>query len=245
MKSKLILILFAIFFVGFVSASMPTLGVFKQGEDIELKQTCSINATFCTNCNISSVDYPNGSRLLSDVQMTKRIGDFNYTILGVDVSELGQYRINGYCRLEPDVMKNWVYFIEVTPTGQSFDSGQGFVSLGLLAAILAIMFFFMILGFKFTENDKTKPLALLFVVIAMFLAIYSLQLGLNYSVDILEYEGLTDMQSTIYISILWLVSGISIISFILMVFGFLREFGKGKMIKNYGEGFDPISQTYQ
>lgn len=245
MKYKLTLLLFALFFVSMVSASMPELGVFKLNSDIELKQTCSINATFCDNCNISSIDYPNGSIMLSNVQMTKRIGDFNYTISGANISSVGEYRVNGYCRVEPDVMKNWVYWFEVTPTGQSFDSGQGFVSLGILAAVLALMFFFTILGFKFSDNDKTLPLALFFIVIAMFLAVYSLQLGLNYSVDILEYEGLTSMQSTIYISILWLVSGVAIISFILMVFGFIREFGKGKMMKDYGEGFDPISQTYK
>lgn len=75
--------------------------------------------------------------------------------------------------------------------------------------------------------------------------LYALQLGLQYSVDILEYPGLSDLQSSIYVSVLYLITFVGLISFIFMMMAFIREFGKGKMMKNFGEGFDPITQTYK
>jgi len=246
---KISLLILSIFFISLasfsVSASAPYLGVFEQDTQVELIQTCILNNTFCDACNVTSLLFPNGTTAELGVAMTKRSGDFNFTLQNNFTQAIGQYYVNGLCTTGTDAMNTWVYFLDITPTGQLFDSGQGFVSLGILGGVLALMFFFFILGFKFSEDDNTKPLALLFIVISIFLALYSLQLGLNFSVDILQYDGITDMQRAIYLSILWLVSGIGIISFILMTFGFVREFGKGKMMHDYGEGFDPISQTYR
>ena len=85
--------------------------------EIELKQTCVINGTFCDSCNISSVDYPNGSRIISDIAMTKRISDFNYTLNENLVNVIGRYRVNGYCDYGSDVRRTWVYYLDVTPSG--------------------------------------------------------------------------------------------------------------------------------
>ena len=63
-----------------VNASIPNLGIFRTDDSIELIQSCVINGTFCTSCNISSVDYPNGTRAVKNIVMTKRTGDFNYTL---------------------------------------------------------------------------------------------------------------------------------------------------------------------
>lgn len=141
MKYKLTLLLFALLFVSMVSASMPTLGVFQYNEDIELRQTCAINASFCDNCNISSIDYPNGIPAIQNVQMTKRVGDFNYTLNSSYTGQLGQYRVNGYCRVEPDVMKNWVYYFDVTPNGEEPNQAKTLfyvVSLCILVVFLLL-----------------------------------------------------------------------------------------------------------
>ena len=245
MMKKYQILLLMVFLVTTVSAATPYLGVFEQDGSVELIQTCVLNNTFCDACNVTSVLFPNGTTEELNLVMTKRSGDFNHTLISNYSASNGQYYINGLCTTGTDALNTWVYFYDISPTGKSFDSGQGFVSLGILGSILAMAFFFIFLGFKFNDDPNTKPLALFFGVIAMFLIFYGLQLGLSYSVDIVQYEGLTNMQGTLYISVIWLVSGMAIISFILMCLAFVREFGKGKMMHDYGEGFDPISQTYR
>ena len=109
-KKNIGLFIFLFLALPLISSSVPSLGYFEHGEDIELKQTCTINGTFCDLCNISSVDYPNGNRILTDISMTKRAGDFNYTLDGTYTEDTtGMYKVNGYCKFGDDVIKNWVY----------------------------------------------------------------------------------------------------------------------------------------
>jgi len=135
-----------ILLIGIVSASAPNLGVFQIDREIELKQTCTINGTFCDLCNISSVDYPNGSIVVSDISMTKRnAGDFNYTLIGASVSTLGKYRVSGFCDYGSDVRKTWVYYFDVTYTGEKVSLSNGIIVIAFL--ILAIIC--LVLGYNF------------------------------------------------------------------------------------------------
>jgi|TARA_Y100000034_G_scaffold105834_1_gene133483 lysylphosphatidylglycerol synthetase-like protein (DUF2156 family) len=145
---KLLLIFGVLFMLSLVSAAAPSLGVFKVNQDIELRQTCTINGTFCDLCNISSVDYPNGSRIISDVVLTKRAGDFNYTLNSTYVTDLGVYKNNGYCKYGSDVIKNWVYYFEVTNTGEKV-SGTNTI---LVAAFLILTIVCLVLGFTFKTD---------------------------------------------------------------------------------------------
>ena len=133
---KLLLLFSVLFFIGIVSAAIPNLGTFTLNESIELKQTCTINGSFCDYCNISSVDYPNGSIAVSDVTMTKRTGDFNYTLLSNYTQDLGVYRVNGFCNFGTDVLKNWAYYFEVTRTGSILSTGESIIYVIFLIAIV-------------------------------------------------------------------------------------------------------------
>lgn len=222
--------------------------VFEKNVDDNLILTCSDNVldTTCSplfNCTIN-VNYPNGTIHYNDTTLT-RIGNGRYSLSVRNLTSLGFYKYKYECTNGTASGVSDDLYFKVTESGQVFSEAQGLGGLGIIISIIAISFFFMILGFRLSKNNqKALPLTLLFVVIAIFLVIYALVLGLSYSVDILEYDGLSNMQSAIFVSVLFLIGGIGIISFILMTFGFLREFGKGRMMKNYGEGFDPITQTY-
>jgi amino acid transporter len=239
MTNKIYILFFSLIILSSVaSAQLESLGTFKQSEEILLKQLCAN----CTYVNITSINYPNGSTAIGQQQMQVSNNEYYYLLDSEYTNDLGRYNVNGFGNPDGSV-DVWAYYFDVTTTGKTFSDAQGLSGLGIFGGSIALMFFFMILGFKFTETSK--PLALFFVVISVFMAIYSLQLGITYATGILEWEGLTNTQTTVYTLILYLVSGIALISFILMSIAFLREFGKGNMMKNYGAGFDPISQTYQ
>ena len=144
--NKIILCFVFLFLIGIVSASAPTLGVFKQNSVVELKQTCVINGTFCDSCNISSVDYPNGTIIISDVGMTKRNGDFNFTLNSTNTNLIGQYRVNGFCDFGADVRKTWVYYFDVTFNGIRNTTSQSII---YIITFLGLLFLFSILIFSF------------------------------------------------------------------------------------------------
>ena len=245
-KFKIIGLIFSIFLLSFVSAVEPEF-IFEKDKDAILVFSCNDGTTGerCNtnfNCNIN-INYPNGTSLANN-SLTTRVGNGLYTLPLENLTVNGFYVYSGVCSDGSNNGTSSDLFFRVTESGQIFSEGQGLASLGIIISIMALSFFFLIFGYKFTNNPKTYPLALLFVVVSIFLGLYTLQLGLQYSVDILEYEGLSDLQSTMYISILYLTSFVGIISFILMALSMVREFGKGKMMKNYGAGFDPISKTY-
>lgn len=176
MNTKKIYLTFAlVFLIGIVSASSPTLGTFRVGSNIELKQTCTINGTFCDLCNITSVDYPNGTIIVNDVEMTKRVGDFNYSLVASNTMIIGTYRVNGYCDYGSDVRKTWVYTFEVTPSGFTG-------TLGFFILILVLSAGLIILGFII----KDAPVTILGSFGLTFLGLYIL------------FNGFADIRDPIY-----------------------------------------------
>ncbi|MBD3252885.1 hypothetical protein GF386_04085 [Candidatus Pacearchaeota archaeon] len=139
---KLIIAFTILLCIGLVSSANPSFGVFKINEDIEIVQLCYINGTSCDFCNITSIDYPNGTRAINEVEMTKRNSDFNYTFNKSNV--LGEYRINGYCGYEADVRKPFVASFDVTQSGaEKINEGEGItLSLAVLSMIIIAIIFF-------------------------------------------------------------------------------------------------------
>lgn len=146
-KVLLMLVLSSFLLLTLVNAAIPNLGIFKTDDSIELIQSCVINGTFCTSCNISSVDYPNGTRAVKNIVMTKRTGDFNYTLLPEFTDDLGTYRVNGYCHYQ-NVLKNWAYYFDVTLTGERV-SGSSTI---LIGAFLVLTIVCLVLGYTFKTD---------------------------------------------------------------------------------------------
>lgn len=181
-RTFLFILLVTIISLPMSSSAIPNLGTFQHNLDIELKQTCTINGTFCDFCNISSVDYPNGSRIITDVLMTKRQADFNYTLSDSDTYEVfGEYKVNGYCTFGSDVIKNWVYYLDVTRSGKQLTTAQGIVYVIILfISILIFMFistgaFFMPSGNERNEENKVISISdLKYVKMVLFAFSYLL-----------------------------------------------------------------------
>jgi len=241
MKKILILILgmFLILTVsqlGFVNAD-GSLGTFKQSDCIELYQYCNN----CTYVNLTRVQYPNGTIITINSVMEKDDVDYNYTYC--NTSDLGIYYYTVKGDKDGEVNTERMSF-EITPTGKDFGEKDSISALGILFGALIVAFLFMFIGFKMSDNPKLIPLSFFFVVLALILIIYSLFLGYTIGNNIIGDAAFSETASTIFVSFLWLIVGVAIISTVLMLFAFIKELGKIVKKRKFGEDFNPITDTY-
>jgi len=150
MKNKiLILIIGMILLMGFISAGQETLGVFKQGTQVQLLQNC-LDSSYA---NITRILLPNGSYYLSgQTAMTKSGDDYNYPYNETNL--LGEYYVYGNCD-ESGNKTNWVYDFEITPSGKIASTGESilyFLFVIVLFLLLILMMYFIIVLPK--ENER-------------------------------------------------------------------------------------------
>ncbi len=160
MKNKLIIgMLLSIVMITLVSASMSSLGTFKQGQCIELKQTCAS----CSYVNFTRVSYPDSTRALTNVQADKEGSLFNLEFC--NTGQLGRYIVEGIGDVDgTDTV--FAYDFEITPTG-ALERSPAFVII-LLSGILLFGF----LGFMFRQD---MFLHILFLFMSMLIMLYGIR----------------------------------------------------------------------
>ena len=127
-----------------VFAGLESIGTFKQGETIELRQTCSGS----TYSNITAVTLPiNGTKVLGEVEMTKSGSQYNYTFSQTEV--IGRYYVDGVCD-EEGTGTTWTYYFTITPSGSDVGDTGNFLGI-LVFIIFAISCFFLYLTTRIEE----------------------------------------------------------------------------------------------
>jgi|ETNvirnome_2_300_1030623.scaffolds.fasta_scaffold01540_10 hypothetical protein len=122
----------------FVSA-LDTLGTYKKGDDILIIQLCAK----CNYNNVTSINYPNSTEIVTDIIMAQDGSRFTYTLPGNLTGEIGKYNVNGIGDLEGDGEPViWVVPFTVTPSG--FANTLGFFILILCLSAGVIVFGFSI-----------------------------------------------------------------------------------------------------
>jgi hypothetical protein len=202
----------------------------------------SITSNNATACNVTGYDSPNGYVDFAQ-EMTKNFQTFNSTYYSTNFTVNGVYCFNIECS-DSSTVETGSVCREVTQTGQVFSQAQGFTALGILMGALGLAFLLMLVGIRLGENDKYYPIAFMFMVLSIILGVYSLNLGYAFTNDILQYESLTSVAQVIYTSFLWLMVSIVIITMALMLIAFIKELGKMGKTKKFGEGFNPITNSY-
>jgi len=238
MRKLIILMLVGLFLVNLASAEVHTFPEQKINNDIDLKQV----GTDFTSCNITSFFYKNLT-FVEDVQMTKRGNEYNYTVDKGNITEIGDYIVNGFCTNGTDDIV-WAYDVPVTYTGQDLE-GTGTTAAVILIGVLALAFMFLYIGFKLSVNPKLVPISFFFIMLALMLGIYSLHLGWSLSHDIVQYENLSSSAGVIYVTVLWLIIGVVVISMALMLIAFIKELSNVAKTKKFGSDFNPITNTYE
>lgn len=134
-----------------IIAVESNLGVFKQNEQITLKQICSS----CSFVNITSVIYPNSSSALGQVSMNKDGSEYTYNFVNTGV--VGQYIVSGLG--DPDGVNTiWTYSFDVTAWGkEAISNGESSIIIIGIILMLVIIAFFFILGVK-AENWAIKTI---------------------------------------------------------------------------------------
>jgi len=201
-----------------ITTSENSLGVFTQSSDIELLQICSKSSGICDGCNISSIKYPNSTIIFSDLVMTKRTGDFNYTLISNYTGALGEYRVNGLCAKGEDVQV-WNYDFEVTVNGKEKPSGGVIVFFTLLFLIIVTGLLSLLIYniFRMVEWDFDVK-DLIFNISAYFALFIVYIFGK-------EYLGNSFVNSFLE----WVIASTAISNVILPIVAFIMSYFKGQL----------------
>lgn len=169
MENKKTIILLSLFFllvIPIAIADTPLFGTFKKNTSINLIQTCSN----CTFNNITSILYPNGSVMLSNLSMTKDGTNYNYTIHYNFSQTSGRYLVNGFGDLD-GVNTVWVYDYEINPQGipQSQERTRAVSNAVYFLFFIGVLLF---IGFLFVK--ESVPIKWTFFLISMMFFLQSL-----------------------------------------------------------------------
>ncbi len=172
MEKKILMFLFLGMFLISLVSGVEFLGTYKQNEDVSLIQS----GASLTECNITSVKYPDSTTALENVAMTFRNNEFNYTF--TDTENLGTYIVNGFCGNTTDYVY-WAYDFDITPSGQGGTSNIYF----------SIFIILMIYGITFTGFfGRNIPITILGGMAMMFLGVYLVTQGvIIYRDDLTNY----------------------------------------------------------
>jgi len=94
-----------------ITSTETQMGVYAKGDCIELIQLCGD----CTYNNITSIQFPNATKVILDVNMTKRGTEYNYTYCFPNIT--GKFLINGVGDLGGENTV-WAYTLTLTPNGE-------------------------------------------------------------------------------------------------------------------------------
>jgi len=151
MKNKhLIMLMMFIFLFSFSSAIETNFGSYIKGENLTLKQTCGD----CSYINITSVQYPNGTTFISNVQMTKDDTLYTYEIDGNLLDKNGVYLVTG--RGDPyGNNETFSYDFTIRNTGNELDLPQVMLYLMLffILCVCLLISLYVSIVVKF-ENSK-------------------------------------------------------------------------------------------
>lgn len=156
-------------------------GTFKAGGNISLIQTCTNLTAFCDLCNLTSLNYPDGTIITANVEMTKNLALFNYTLIDAFTNTIGKYTVTGFC-IGGGVYSPFAYNFEIAPDKHSgmTDAQAILISLSLLVIIITGLFM-AVIGFR-TEHIGIKAAFIGTASICLAILIFYTLVIMNYVV---------------------------------------------------------------
>lgn len=166
MKKLFVLMFVGIFLFSLVNAEIQTLGTFKQGNSINLIQTCAT----CTFNNITSVLNPDSTQVIGEFEMTKVGSVYNLTLSSGNATVLGNYIVNGVGDLD-GTNTVWNYDFDLTADGKPFRTFPTQFSVIILALVLVAFGLF---------NERFTLFKHMGGIILMIVGIITLYPGYNF-----------------------------------------------------------------
>jgi len=146
-NNKIIIGIVSLFIVVILAQSVSALlGTYQLETDVDLIQTCNN----CTYCNLTSIKYPNGTNILTNVEMVKDGTYFNYLLSGGNTTAIGTYTYYYDCGNSVESITGGIDF-EVTITGDETPEGVAYILAGIFVIVFGIGWFFLFLSIQMQE----------------------------------------------------------------------------------------------
>lgn len=206
MKKYIYWIMLFIFLISSVSAELIDRGTFTQNEQANFLFSCELaDGGICTsdfNCNLT-IAYPNSSLMVDNQQATRSGEKYNYTL--PDSSTLGEYKnVRAFCTNGTDG-GGTDYFFDITPNGYRQSTSQSIISFVLLITIAFGSIVFLILGWKFFDDERFWFFGVLSICLSLILLIYFFGTSITYARDLAYTSGSQNDQENVF-SIILLVT---------------------------------------
>lgn len=233
-----------IFLIGFTSAIDTTFGTYKTETDLTLTQTCAN----CSYNNITSIKYPNGSVMLTDVTMTKSGSSYSYVLGGGNLSARGVYLVNGLGDPEGN-LEIWSYDFEINSAGDELTDSKSIAFLGALFLLgsLVVVIFFVTRNLQFNDGyDENGNLIQIYrskyIKHVLYMLIYLIIFGMIWiTANFTEGYFENSMISTLFFSLfVFAFAGLIIFvpAYVVYLFILMYEDGIKKELLERGVGFN-------
>jgi len=179
----------------------------------------------------------NGSLLFDQVAVPTE-DHFVITFNSTDITLPGLYPYTVHCNSTEKYETYLTGYFEANALGYEIESAQGTIVVGLIIGVLLLAWLFTFFGFKFFESDKTFPIGLLFISMALILSVYSLHIGYIASRDVLYPFAMESVQFSIYFGMMWGLIAISFFALLGLMFKTLREFRERRSINQQSDGWN-------
>lgn len=204
MRNILISIFVCLFILTSVSAAdLIDKGTYKQNDPGQFRFTCDLeNGLPCGasySCNVT-IQYPNSSLLINNKLATLSNNEYNITL--PDTSVLGDYK-NVIARCTNGTNGgSTAYWFDITPNGYRQSTSQGIISFVLILTIAIGSLVFLVLGWKFFDDERFWFFGVLFFALSVILILYFFGSSITYSRDLAYSSGSQNDQENVFRMIL-------------------------------------------
>jgi len=129
-----------------IQSASALLGTYQEETDVDLIQTCNN----CTYCNLTSIKYPNGTNILTNIEMVQDGTYFNYLLDGGNITTVGTYTYYYDCGNAIESRTGGIDF-EVTITGDETPEGSSYILGAIFLIVFGIGWFFLFLSVQMDE----------------------------------------------------------------------------------------------
>ena len=194
--------------------------------NLTISETCRVNGAICGTsftCNITVLDPINRSRIVDNQLMTFDSPYYTFNLNESQTSLNGVYESTVDCT-NTTLSGGNTFFYELTPNGSPpIDTGQGFLIISGILALIVISIFLAFLGVR--SNNVSIHLG--FIFLSVILLVYTVGLVFNtIALSFGTFGGIVSNFSTVYVLFVTLL-GMGVLGLIIFILVLaLRKFSE-------------------
>lgn len=171
-----ILLVFTLLSISFIYAEQSSIGPYKAGDTVSLIQTCGN----CTYCNVTSLNYPNGTQALDNTAMVKDGVEYTYDYT-TNESITGIYIVNTECDVD-SISTPVSYDLIITANGKDIPTGMPTFQGIILLVVFGTAWFMLFLSIRVNEAGPKIFFMILSFIFVMATMMTAYQVSIDYNV---------------------------------------------------------------